>query len=454
MPRLAIKRIIAISGGCLAVLAFLGAGPATARTATARPAPARKARAIAYVANMESGTVSRIDTATDRLLRPIRLARRSTPWVVAVTPDGKTAYVASYFNSTVTPFSTRTGRVGKPIKVPHLPDGLAITPDGKTLYVVSEMDDNDQVRGRVTPISTATNKAGRPVRVGFGPGPVVITPDSRTVYVATNGFNSQDGGGNVTVIRGDRVVRTIRMWEPLDIVLSPDGRTLYAATDADTAPGCFPPPVQAGPAGSLAALRRNAFGWTAPRRADGPSAAGTSAAQAKALLCGHLVPIPVATNRPGKPIPVTDPFQALMAPRGGTVYLLTQDDTVQAVSTRTRKIIWTTDVRRSAGVLVSAPGGRRLYLLGAPTGTHPGYVTPVSPATGGLGKRITVGPVPFAMAFVPGGRTGYVLCGPVWIHGDEIKFGAGSVVPVSTATDTAGRAIRVGWAPWFITIAR
>jgi DNA-binding beta-propeller fold protein YncE len=62
--------------GVVGVLALAGAvsGPALAG-AVAR----RSAAPVLYVANFQSGTVSRIDTATGRAERPVRLGRRSGP---------------------------------------------------------------------------------------------------------------------------------------------------------------------------------------------------------------------------------------------------------------------------------------------------------------------------------------------------------------------------------------
>ncbi len=59
-------------------------------------------------------------------------------------------------------------------------------------------------------------------------------------------------------------------------------------------------------------------------------------------------------------------------------------------------------------------------------------VIPVSTATGQVGPRIKVGEGPSAMAITPNGRTLYV-----------VNEWSGTVTPISTVTNTAGRAIRV-----------
>ena len=52
----------------------------------------------------------------------------SSPWAIAITPDGKTAYVAVRESGTVVPTATATSAPGEPIKVGEAPYAIAITP--------------------------------------------------------------------------------------------------------------------------------------------------------------------------------------------------------------------------------------------------------------------------------------------------------------------------------------
>jgi DNA-binding beta-propeller fold protein YncE len=90
-------------------------------------------------------------------------------YALAVTPDAKTAYVSSEPTTKpappgctgqtgeVTPISTATNTPGNPIRVGCDPYLLAITPDGKTVWVANGLH-------TITPISTATNTPGRPIK--------------------------------------------------------------------------------------------------------------------------------------------------------------------------------------------------------------------------------------------------------------------------------------------------
>jgi YVTN family beta-propeller protein len=405
-------------------------------TAAASPLHSRRKPAILYVANLESGSVSRINTATNRAERPVTLGRKSVPFAIVTAPNGRTVYVANYGTSTVTPISTRTGRRGKAIKVPRGPDYLAITPNGKTLYVASEINSNDQEPGRVTPISTATRKAGRPLRVGIDPGPIEITPDSKSVYVATAGL-SLNGVGNVTVIKAvaHRVRAVIRLADPLGMVLTPDGRKLYVASENDSPPGCSPPPAQSAASAS---------------RTSRPP--GSPAAASPAALCGQLIPIRTATDRPGRRIRIGDPAMLAVAPGGQAVYVLTDSGAITKVSTRTSKVGWSARPVGNPYYLAITPNGRTLYALGDTTSSRPGFVIPIATLNGTAGKRIPVGRSPGLIAFSRGGRAAYVLCAPFRVVKNTLTFGVGMVVPVGTATRKAGRPIRVGRGPIAMTI--
>ena len=422
-----------LAAGCAVLALAAVAAPATASAAAT--AARRPASPVAYVANWQSGTVSRFDTATGRRLAAVRLGARSGPIALAVAPNRRTVYVANYVAGTVTPISTRTGRPGRPIKVPALPDYLGITPNGRTLYVASEVNSNDQTPGRVTAISTATNRAGRPIRVGIDPGPIVMARDSRTAYVLTLGFSPElVTPGNVTVIgtATNRVRRLVRITDPTDMALAPGGRTIYVVAENLDAAGCSPPPAQ---------------GRRRPVRLGGVPSRGARAA----ALCGDLIPIATATDRAGRPIPVGDPY-LVAAAGGGSVYVLTDAGSITRVAAWTGRVAWTTRPGGDPDTLSVDPAGRTVYALGETSDRKPGAVISITAATGAVRHRTRVGRDPAAIAFGPGGRTAWVVCTPFTETGDSGSFGAGSVIPIRTATGAAGRAIPVGRGPMAIAI--
>jgi len=106
-PLAAAAAVIAVVAGTAAVSSAIHGGRAAAGAGPAH-------RAIAYVVNSGSGTVTPIRTATNTALPPITTGDNSD--TIAITPDGKTAYVANFDSGTVTPIRTATNTALPPIK--------------------------------------------------------------------------------------------------------------------------------------------------------------------------------------------------------------------------------------------------------------------------------------------------------------------------------------------------
>ncbi len=110
------------------------------------------------------------------LTGPASAAMRTTTTVTTV-------YVANYLSGTVTPINTATDRAGAPIYLPlGQPYVLAATPDGRTVYVVSVDNRPAPAQYYVTPIDTSTRKPGTPIPVE-GAGAMATAPDGKTLYV-------------------------------------------------------------------------------------------------------------------------------------------------------------------------------------------------------------------------------------------------------------------------------
>ena len=105
---------------------------------------------------------------------------------IAITADGSKAYVAVERGQKsctdrgcggyLVALDLATGTPGKRIALPSSsPFGIAITPDGRRAYVTSE--------GSVVPITLANGTKGKPIRVGGVRTDIAIAPDGKTAYV-------------------------------------------------------------------------------------------------------------------------------------------------------------------------------------------------------------------------------------------------------------------------------
>ena len=205
-----------------------------------------------YVANIGSGTVTPIDTATNTPEEPVEVGVR--PRAIVITPDGRTAYVVNQSRAqpppwhideaekrglpqpapdrrgTVTPIDTATNVPGEPIDVGNEPFAIAVTPDGKTVYVANTWENTGRpasAPGTVTPIATATNTPGAPIEVGSGPWAFAITPDGKTAYVINFHSHSLTPIATATNTPGPPIPVGQR---PQAIAITPDGKTAYVAS--------------------------------------------------------------------------------------------------------------------------------------------------------------------------------------------------------------------------------
>ena len=128
-----------------------------------------------WVANLDSDTVSRINTTTNAVT-PITVG--STPFGVVVSPDGSSVWVTNYGSGTVSRINTTTNAV-TPITVGTNPYGVVVSPDGSSVWVANLGSDT------VSRINTTTN-AVTPINVGNNPYGVAVSPDGSSVWVTNN----------------------------------------------------------------------------------------------------------------------------------------------------------------------------------------------------------------------------------------------------------------------------
>jgi PQQ-dependent catabolism-associated beta-propeller protein len=234
----------------------------------------RPAGPLAFVTNERDGTITVIDTASDRVystlkvggrLRGIRLSPdRSRIWVAISYPTNESQgedkiaeldlkgniiakyeagtdpenfvvdnnatrlYIANEDAGTASITDVKANRVIASMPVGLEPEGAAMSPDGRWVYITSESSSS------VSVIDTQTGQVVKQFLVGARPREAVFTSDSARAYITA------ENGNVVSVVdtKDHAVVRTIELphgeggsqLKPKGVVVSRDGKRVYVAT--------------------------------------------------------------------------------------------------------------------------------------------------------------------------------------------------------------------------------
>lgn len=372
---------------------------------------------------------------------------------------GATVYVlgTGMTHDTVTPISAATNTPGQSIALRSgtgsgSPGTIPTARYGKTIYVFDGAS-------AVLPIAAATNRAARPIEVMHNSDrsmlQLVVAPDRKTVYVL-------DSGLSVTPISTatNRPGKPVELGRPAllaDMAITPDGRTLYVA-------------IYEGEHGSYV-IPIDTADNTPGKRILVSSAVNqiVAAPDGKTVyLIGNIgdemavTPIPTATNKPGRRIivgngNVTPSAPVIMTPNGQTIYI--PYAVVSGVNINRMDVVAFATATNRPGKLISldalsvdgmaiTPNGRTLYVATQPPGTQKqvsapgdtdayscisprGEVTPIATATNTAGRPIRVGCRPLSIAITPDGKTIYV------------GASSNTVTPIDTATDHPGTPVEV-----------
>lgn len=145
----------------------------------------------------------------------------SSPWGMAVTPDGSRAYVANNGGNSVSFINLNTNTVLNTISFGSGdPYAVAITPDGSEVWVT------EPLTGRIGVIDTSTNTYSSQVGTFATPLYVVFNSAGTYAWVSENSSNtvkkvdSSNGSVSLSIPTGVG---------PEGLALSPDGSRLYVA---------------------------------------------------------------------------------------------------------------------------------------------------------------------------------------------------------------------------------
>jgi YVTN family beta-propeller protein len=304
-------------------------------------APAAAQARDMFVPNYSDQTISVVNTSTNAVIHTINIGTGG-PWLLAVSPDGKTAYDVNQDSNEMIPINTATYATGAAITLPGgtnaQPFQVAITPNGKEAYVV------ESVTGQLVPVNLTTQTAGKAISVGSSAYSLAITPDGKTVYVAASASHEVVPVNTATNTAGSPIAVTT----PQQVAVTPNGKTV----------------------------------WVQSRNGD-------------------LVPISTATNTAGTPITglsTDNPFGLAISPSGTMAYWTDgNDNVVYPVNLSTRTVGSAISVGSDAEYPTLTPDGKTLYTSNSLSAN----LTPISTATKKAGTAITVGSEPGQPGIVP-----------------------------------------------------
>ena len=186
-------------------------------------------------------------------------------------------------------------------------------------------------------------------------------------------------------------------------------------------------------------LRRRRLGWLAPLAAAAAVAGLILGTQGVLSIIHRATPAPGGRG-PG--VGLTHPVTAYVASQSGTVTpILTATNTTLAPI----RIGKGPDAGQNSSAIAFLPDGKTAYVLTNTLLGGPGTVTPIRTATNTALTPIKVGESPLAIAITPDGQTAYVVFG-------SAPSRPGTVIPIRTATNQALRPIEVGYLPGTIAI--
>ena len=160
-----------------------------------------------------SGTVSIIDTATDKVVGTINVGQQ--PHGVTVSSDAKMVYITNRASDTVSVINTSTNAVIDTWNVGDQPLGVVVTPNGEKAYVTCN--------SAVYVINTSTNNLITTLNVSaYG---IVVNSEGTRVYLASDIVSVIDTATDLVIATVPPGINTANT---MDVVVSMDGKKVYA----------------------------------------------------------------------------------------------------------------------------------------------------------------------------------------------------------------------------------
>lgn len=176
--------------------------------------------ATLYVANAQSGTISVIDTASQRVIKTLAANPGGRLNSLIVSADGNALYVSDAKAGSVEVLRLPEGEKMITIPVRQFPQRIALSSEHNRLYVVNSASNN------VSVIDTATHTLLTNIPVNERPYAIVLSSDNSQAYVTSSQTHSLTILDLVTQKAVDSIVLE-SISRLTNLVISPDGQYLY-----------------------------------------------------------------------------------------------------------------------------------------------------------------------------------------------------------------------------------
>jgi DNA-binding beta-propeller fold protein YncE len=289
-----------------------------------------------YVANGADNNVWQFNVADSGLLKAMMagpVQAGTTPWAIAISPDGRSLYVSNVHSQNVSQYDiSPAGQLAhKPAAVATAglyPFGIAVSPDGHSVYVTNGGDD-DVSQYDVAAGGRLIAKTPATVAVSSNPRAIAISPDGGSVYVPnanTNNVSQFDVGAGGRLTPKTPALVGAGLY-PSGIAVSPDGRSAYVTNSISNSVSQFdvgaggrltpkaPPIVQAGSGPSGIAISPDG------RSVYVSNYLSDSVSQFSVGVGGRLIAKTPATVQAG-----SSPSAVAVTPNGRSVYVSNSED--------------------------------------------------------------------------------------------------------------------------------
>ncbi|HUZ68342.1 MAG TPA: hypothetical protein VMU65_01400 [Candidatus Saccharimonadales bacterium] len=301
------------------------------------------------------------------------------PQQILTTPDRSKAFLLDADHGDVVPVNLVSGHVGAPIPVGKLPTDEELSADGSTLFVT------DNLGGTVIPINTSTDRAAPAQALSQGVDFYVPSPTTSGALVGLATSNGQPG--------------VVSFYDPSS------GKGSQVAMGANPVAAAF-------------YSKDGNTAWVVEQGSNGKP--------------GVLIPLDVATRKPGTPITLgVAPSANAMTRNGETAVFTNQNDnTVTIVDLVRRAVVATVAVGTAPTAVDIDAAGTTAWVACALAHT----LVPIDLLTATVGAPVSLTNVPGALALPAKPGVAWVLFPS---SNGSIRFVGGTVGPL-------GRAIPVG----------